>query len=299
MYFSYNNNELCSRDSKICCFSFNILINFLTKNVRIMKRVLFSCGLIALASLTIVSCKKNSEAKVDPLAADRATVRAMSFDASDLQKVDGGYIVEGDIFLTDENVRDGASTVGVPAEEQWRTFNLVSVPGASRNITIRLASNLNTTFWNTVLQNAVNRYNALGSGFRLTFTKVATTSSANITVTGISGTGGSAGFPSGGNPWGSINMGTGIASCGTGTATTVMAHEMGHCIGFRHTDWFNRAYSCGSGGSEGQQTTGVGAVLIPGTPSTVVAGSWMLACYSCGGDRPFVSSDRTALYNLY
>jgi Dual-action HEIGH metallo-peptidase len=271
------------------------------QNFKKMKKVLFSCGLIAFASLTMISCKKGSdaEAKVDPLAADRAAVRALSFDASDLQKVDGGYIVEGDIFLSNEDVKNGPDMTGVPAEEQWRTFNLVSVPGASRNITIRLASSLNTTFWNTVLQNAVNRYNALGSGFRLTFTKVATTSSANITVNATSGSGGSAGFPSGGNPYATIFMGTSIANCGTNTATTVLAHEMGHCIGFRHTDWFNRSYSCGTGGSEGQQTTGVGAVLIPGTPSTVVAGSWMLACYSCGGNRPFVSSDVTALLNLY
>jgi Dual-action HEIGH metallo-peptidase len=266
-----------------------------------MKKVLFSCGLIALASLTIVSCKKNSDtgAKADPLAADRAAVRAMSFDASDLKKVDGGYIVEGDIFLSDENVRNGASTNGVPSEEQWRTFNVVSVPGASRNITIGLAANLNNAFWNNVLQLAVNRYNALGAGFRLTFTKVATGAAANILVTGINGSGGQAGFPTFGNPFNSILMGVGIGNCGTNTAVTVMAHEMGHCIGFRHTDWFNRAFSCGAGGSEGQQFDGVGAVLIPGTPSAIQPNSWMLACYICGGDRPFIASDVTALLNLY
>jgi Dual-action HEIGH metallo-peptidase len=266
-----------------------------------MKKLLFSCGLITLASLTMISCKKNSdsEAKVDTLAADRAAVSALSFDASDLQKVNGGYIVEGDIFLSNEDVKKGPNMAGVPAEEQWRTFNLVSVPGSSRNISIGLASNLNNTFWNTVLQNAVDRYNAVGAGFSLTFTKVATGSSADIIVTGISGTGGSAGFPSNGNPFNSISMGTGIANCGTNTATTVMAHEMGHCIGFRHTDWFRRSFSCGRGGNEGQQNNGVGAVLIPGTPSEAVPGSWMLACYSCGGDRPFVASDVTALINLY
>jgi Dual-action HEIGH metallo-peptidase len=271
------------------------------KNRTMLKKSFQFFGLIAFAALAFVSCKKSAdtEAAPDPLADIKATIKAQGFDVSDLRKVDGGYMVEGDIFYSEDNVRTGPDNSMVPAEEQYRTFNLVSVPGASRNITIRLASNLNTSFWNTVLQNAVNRYNALGSGFRLTFTKVATGSAANITVTGISGTGGSAGFPSNGNPFSSISMGTSIQNCGTNTATTVMAHEMGHCIGFRHTDWFNRSYSCGTGGSEGQQTTGVGAVLIPGTPSTVVAGSWMLACYSCGGNRPFVSSDVTALLNLY
>lgn len=40
---------------------------------------------------------------------------------------------------------------------------------------------------------------------------------------------------------------------------------MGHCIGFRHTDYMNRSYSCrGSAVNEG--SAGVGAVYIPGTP---------------------------------
>ncbi len=264
-----------------------------------MKKILISCGLIAFAALAITSCKKNADVSVteDPIAGARATIKSHGFDVADLRKVDGGYMVEGDIFYSEENVLTGTDNAMVPVEEQYRTFNLVSVPGASRNINIRLAANLNNAFWNNVLQLAVNRYNALGAGFRLRFIKVATGAAANITVTGIAGTGGSAGFPSGGNPFSSINMGTGIANCGTNTATTVMAHEMGHCIGFRHTDWFNRAFSCGVGGSEGAGA--IGAVQIPGTPAGLVAGSWMLACYSCGGNRPFVASDVTALLNLY
>ena len=74
---------------------------------------------------------------------------------------------------------------------------------------------------------------------------------------------------------------------------------MGHCIGFRHTDWMNRAYSCGTGGSEGQQTSGVGAVLIPGTPSGPDSGSWMLACLSASTNRQFNNNDKTALNYLY
>jgi hypothetical protein len=264
-----------------------------------MKKILISCGLIAFAALTIVSCKKNSDATVtdDPLAGAKAVIKSHGFDVADLKKTDGGYIVEGDIFYSEDNLRTGTDNTMVPLEEQYRTFNLVSVPGASRNITISLSAGLNTAFWNTVLQNAVNRYNALGGGFRLTFTKVATGAASNILVTPIGGSGAQAGFPSGGNPFNSILMGTGIAACGTNTATTVMAHEMGHCIGFRHTDWFNRSFSCGVGGSEGAGA--IGAVQIPGTPAGLVANSWMLACYVCGGNRPFVASDVTALLNLY
>lgn len=81
--------------------------------------------------------------------------------------------------------------------------------------------------------------------------------------------------------------------------TTVIAHEIGHCIGFRHTDYMNRAYSCGSGGNEGQENNGVGAVHIPGTPTGPDAASWMLACLSATTDRPFNSNDKVALAYLY
>ncbi len=261
-----------------------------------MKKSIFACGLIALATLTMVSCKKSADtgATVDPLAADRAAVRAMSFDASDLKKVEGGYMVEGDIFLSNEQVREGANFANVPKDEQWRTFNLVSVP---RTITIANQGALNTAFWNGVLANAVARYNNLG--LRLRFQVLAPNSFANIRVFAINGSGAQAGFPSGGQPFNQVLMGLSIQNCGTGTATNVLQHELGHCIGFRHTDWFNRSISCGAGGSEGQQFDGVGAVLIPGTPSSADLGSWMLACYRCGLDRGFSQFDITALRALY
>lgn len=79
---------------------------------------------------------------------------------------------------------------------------------------------------------------------------------------------------------------------------TILAHELGHCIGFRHTDYMNRAYSCGgSPTNEGAST--VGAVHIPGTPTTADPNSWMLACIGSGQNRPFNANDKTALNYLY
>ena len=109
----------------------------------------------------------------------------------------------------------------------------------------------------------------------------------------------SAGFPTGGNPYPEVKFNKQYSNYGAGFLATVLAHEIGHCIGFRHTDWMNRSYSCGTGGSEGQQTTGVGAVLIPGTPSGPDSGSWMLACLSSTTNRPFNNNDKTALNYLY
>ena len=74
---------------------------------------------------------------------------------------------------------------------------------------------------------------------------------------------------------------------------------MGHCIGFRHTDYFDRSISCG-GAPSNEGSAGVGANHIPGTPTgaTLADLSWMLACTD-GGNRPFNNDDQTALDYLY
>ena len=79
-----------------------------------------------------------------------------------------------------------------------------------------------------------------------------------------------------------------------------MAHEIGHCIGFRHTDWFNRSISCGGfPANEGEGS--IGAVHIPGTPTGADLSSFMLSCipFSQGVDRPFTTADKVALDYLY
>ena len=82
---------------------------------------------------------------------------------------------------------------------------------------------------------------------------------------------------------------------------TIMAHEMGHCIGFRHTDFYDRSISCG-GGLSNEGDAGIGANHIPGTPNvgevSASRRSWMLACTD-GSNRPFNNDDKTALSYLY
>lgn len=85
----------------------------------------------------------------------------------------------------------------------------------------------------------------------------------------------------------------------TNGIASIIAHEMGHCIGFRHTDYFDRSISCG-GGTSNEGDGGVGANHIPGTPTgaSLNAQSWMLSCTD-GSDRPFNNDDQTALDYLY
>lgn len=72
-----------------------------------------------------------------------------------------------------------------------------------------------------------------------------------------------------------------------------MAHEIGHCIGFRHTDYQTRQ-SCGQNVNEG--SAGVGAIHIAGTPTGSDSSSIM---QSCGPVINFNNKDVTTLEALY
>jgi hypothetical protein len=75
-------------------------------------------------------------------------------------------------------------------------------------------------------------------------------------------------------------------------------HEVGHCMGFRHSDWGNRA-SCGGGGI-GETRGPIGAVHIPNTPvKTRHTVSVMAACYDPFESGTWTPSDVVAWRNLY
>lgn len=256
--------------------------------------------LLSIVSLGIVSCSKDAKfTEPDPNAISpetQAKISALGFGTNGAYRADGGYIVEGDIFLTEESLNERPTTplLRIAGEEQYRTFNLVT--GTPRTITVSHSGTINAAVSNAI-DAAIARYNA--ENLSLNFTRVTSGGQINIKLVNGGNYIASAGFPSGGNPYYEVKFNKQYQNYSAGFLTTVLAHEIGHCIGFRHTDYMNRAYSCGSGGNEGQTTTGVGAVHIPGTPSGPDALSWMLACLSSSTNRPFNANDKTALSYLY
>ncbi len=264
-----------------------------------LKRLLLIV-LAAVVSAGIYSCvHDNSSEELLPTVPEdvKMKIARLGFNPKDAYVHENGYIVEGDIFLRKQDLEADLSlspNLIIAQEEQYRTFNLVT--GLPRTITISTTGTVVANV-NNAINAAISRYNA--ENLLLTFQRVS--SGGNIVIRIVSGGSfiAAAGFPSGGNPYPEIQFNRQYNNWNVNTLTTVFAHEIGHCIGFRHTDYMNRAFSCGSGGNEGQENNGVGAVHIPGTPTGPDAGSWMLACIGNGVNRPFNTNDKTALNYLY
>ncbi len=263
------------------------------------------------AAMAFTACTKDVKEEIQEESISLSTlskIEKLGFSSEGVLKISNGYLVEGDINLSEAelNARPSSPNMIIASEEQYRTFNQVDV---TKHPTIKVALNNSSSTheaaFSAALDEAIRRYNA--EGLQITFQRV--TTGADITVVAyyqVSNTLGSAGFPtSTGDPYNQVNMNTYHYSTGTTSTNvnyigTIIAHEIGHCIGMRHTDYMNRAYSCGGRKSnEGQANSGVGAVHIPGTPTTANASSWMLACVGSGVNRPFTANDKIALGYIY
>ncbi len=283
-------------------------------NVRSILKNIFA--LVAL-SIFAFSCSQDQE--LSPSEPDnkltgevKAQFETLGFDVSDIGTTDGremldpkleggNFLLEGDIVITPENFQAmllseiyHQGLVG----EQYRTNNLVSTPQTINVIGYTGGSNALDNTMRTALQWAINNYNRINIGLNFTLTFGTNYQPYDIVVYRVSGGGGgSAGFPSGGAPYKFVQIQSGTSSFGTNTTEHVITHEIGHAVGLRHTDYFNRSLSCSTGGNEGDG--GVGAVYIPGTPSGFDANSVMLACFSANEDGEFGNFDVVALEYLY
>ena len=138
-----------------------------------MKRVFRPLAAVCAIALTFTACKKNTkESAPDEISQSTLSqIQTLGFSSEGAKKVQGGYLVEGDIMLSENDLtaKPVSPNMIIAQEEQYRTFNLVS---ASKHPTIKVALNNSSTqheaAFSAALDEAIRRYNA--EGLQITFT---------------------------------------------------------------------------------------------------------------------------------
>jgi hypothetical protein len=246
--------------------------------------------LAALCGTIVLGCSSPADDEITQIIGN---LEQAGFPADDIMVSDGkvyvGRDAEVSLVASYEMLESSGSS-----KEQYRTNNLVS----SSITKICINGSTYTGNYSTALDLAIQNYNERSLRFSMARTP---SSGCSFTINALiqpGSAGGVAGFPSGGLPFSTITIFDGLAAFSVDVIEHVITHELGHTIGFRHSDYFNRSISCGSGGNEGDG--GVGAILIPGTPSgATVGGSLMNSCFRPTEIGEFTSTDATALTALY
>lgn len=289
----------------------------------------FGALALAVMAMTFTSCEKDA---ADAIETDQAeltveeitqasSARTAVTDQKILDKIihlglDSGKVTLGDFHLPDGSVQEriyiGNDLIITEKEldqimevdgatRQFRTNNLVTgnnrtidIIGYSGNDQFGLSSKAQLG-----LEWAVNNYNRLnGSALRFNLTTGVNFDASDIvvydnTANNPGSQGGVAGFPSNGRPFKFVQI-YGLESFDTNVNEHVITHEIGHSIGFRHSDYYDRA-SCGQTG-EGVGPNG--AIQLPGTPRRDL-NSIMQACFPGNASGEFSNNDITALNSMY
>jgi hypothetical protein len=250
--------------------------------------------------VSCASCKKQAIDGEEISQSVKEKILILGFSTDHIQKIDDGYLTEGDIILSQNELDANPETkfLRVAGNEQYRTYNLLT--GLPRTLTISLSNSFELSFA-SALDEAIRRYNQ--EDLQIHFQRTNNHPDIEI-VKGYGNWIAASGLPAGdGTPFPMIKLNPSKIPNGKGNSfinflATLMAHEMGHCIGFRHTDYMDRSFSC-PGRPVNEGSGNLGAINIPGTPETSDNGSWMLACIALNQNRPFNSNDRIALNYLY
>jgi Dual-action HEIGH metallo-peptidase len=218
------------------------------------------------------------------------------FPAGDIMVIEGVVYVGRDAEVSLAASREMLEAPGT-SQEQYRANNRIST--ALAKICINAPDF--TGVFSTALNLAIQNYHEQPLTFAMSR---APSSDCSYTINAVIDStmnGGVSGLPSGGLPFHTITIG-GLLS-GVDVIEHVITHELGHAIGFRHSDYYDRSISCGGSvvdENDDPAVAALGTILIPGTTAdATVGGSVMNSCFRSSETGELTSTDITALTRLY
>lgn len=187
----------------------------------------------------------------------------MGYKKEMIKEYDKFYLVQGDLMFS-KNINDYSKKGQL--NRHASTNNLVS-PTNVTSMTVYVDPSIPTggvDDWRAAITNAISDLNNI-TGSTVHF-ELSTSAASDIIIKSdpsafvdLNNVIAAAGFPLNNQPYHQVLINldfNGNATVTEGSKRYNMVHELGHCIGLRHTNWDIRG-----------ETVGVGANLIPNTPS--------------------------------
>jgi len=212
----------------------------------------------------LISCQKEQDfefpIKNEITRKDKLSILELGFDTTNISITNEGYIVEGDILLLKNKLENYLQGMG-SITRQARVENLIARNGISPiNIKIKIDASIyqdiNGYVWSYAISSAIEYWNSISESC-LNFSTT-TNNDYDILITKSylgSNVAGQGSWPMNGKPGPTIKLNLDVFSHYNSLQKIyVIAHEIGHNIGLRHTNWAGISESSGIG--------------IPGTPNT-------------------------------
>lgn len=202
-----------------------------------------------------VACQKEDAAKPDTALTYQKEidylVETFGFKKEEIKVSDSLLIAQGDIAFSLngfwEKYKQPVSSDSIVQDRyHYRTPNLVSVQQSPRTILLNIFSQVPNT-WKTALLNGAKEWNKLNLNIRFN------AQISNVTVPGAvnvisyydanNGSVAYTGIPQpNGDPGPYLYINTAYNNMSSSRKKRVMAHELGHAVGFLHTDLYEGGY---------------------------------------------------------
>jgi hypothetical protein len=223
-------------------------------------RKALTAAVLTAFTLGFSSCKKEQIGAVPDVAATQSSplqrLLDMGFAQKNIEDKGDYYLVEGDIRFDKSSlaVKPIATKPGVIAKPQDQVSGLFLIDFQRQpNVTVRIDASLPSQFIADA-QQAIREWNSI-ERVRVNL-NLTTDASADITIIGQNlnnGAFGEAPLPLNGTPGSFVHIDPRMPAS---FARLVITHELGHCLGFHHTDLYARGEDPGIWGAQ----------TIPGTP---------------------------------